>query len=762
MRAADRFPAVPNPSFLASAFEQAPAFIAITRGPELVVEYANAAYHRVGGQRQLVGLRVRDVLPELEGQGFFEILDQVYATGQPFHGEEMQVMLRRTADGPLEERFADFVYQPLFADDGSVDGLMAHGMDVTSRVHTRQALEAALREQQHILDYSLDIICSVDAKGRFVHVSAAAETVWGYTPAELEGKYFTDFVHPDDLARTAEIGVSVVAGGKVYAFENCYVRKDGEAVPMSWSAVWSVEDQRMMCVARDRSEALAQEQRLRTSEERLRLITEATTDVMWDWNLVSDQCWWSSGIVTALGYSEEEAARGDALWYGGIHPEDRDRVLDGIHAAIDAGETLWADEYRFLHADGTPITIHDRGRIIRDAHGKAVRMAGSMDDVTATRQAEAALVAAKERAEEMGRLKDAFLANMSHEIRTPLTAILGFTELLRDVVEEEGHPFVDMIEAGGRRLKDTLTSVLELSQLQTGGVEMKPTTVDVSRVVQETVDLLQAQASRKGVTLRVASEPVPIPAHLDRAALDRILTNLIGNAVKFTPAGGHVTVTAGQEEGRVRLSVSDTGIGIAPEFLPNLFEEFRQESLGFARTHEGNGLGLAITKRLVSLMGGTISVESRKRHGTTFTVLLPQGNHARPPAPATARQEASDASRRVLLVEDDESTRLFLTHALARLSVVEAASAEIAVAAAKDATEPFDVVLLDINLGNSRSGVDILPEIRAMPACQGARIVAMTAYALPGDEERFLAMGFDGYLPKPFPRAALDAAVAAR
>ena len=220
---------------------------------------------------------------------------------------------------------------------------------------------------------------------------------------------------------------------------------------------------------------------------------------------------------------------------------------------------------------------------------------------------------------------------MSHELRTPLTGILGFAEVLAEEVGPDQQPWVDAILRGGRRLQDTLRSVLDLAQLEGGAVQLDTGSVDVAAEAAEVCALLGPLAYEKGIALAFdpagASAGLPPTAVADRAALHRVLVNLVGNAVKFTETG-QVAIDvqpAHTLEGHdiVRVRVRDTGVGIDPAFVPHLFEEFKQASEGYGRTHEGNGLGLAITKRLVALMGGRIEVESELGAGTTFTVDLP-------------------------------------------------------------------------------------------------------------------------------------------
>ena len=243
---------------------------------------------------------------------------------------------------------------------------------------------------------------------------------------------------------------------------------------------------------------------------------------------------------------------------------------------------------------------------------------------------------ANERLREANRLKEDFLATTSHELRTPLTNILGALEVLRDTVNGEHTEFLNMIEQNGQRLKRTLNALLDLSMLRSGNeddVRLSPTALGpcVRRVASD----LQEDAAEKGLTLRVETPDAPVRADVNDQYLEQILRNLVENAIKYTH-DGHVAVAVGREGDRAYIEVEDTGIGIDEEFLPDLFEEFKQESRGRGRTYEGNGLGLAISARLAEQMNGHIRVETEKDEGSTFTVELPQASEE------TAGQEDDD------------------------------------------------------------------------------------------------------------------------
>ncbi|WP_456425915.1 HDOD domain-containing protein [Rhodocaloribacter sp.] len=485
-------------------------------------------------------------------------------------------------------------------------------------------------------------------------------------------------------------------------------------------------------------------------------------------------------------------------------PEEIARFHRDDLEVMDSGVEKVIPELEIVDAGGSRHILQVFKRPIADSDGRINHVLALGVDITERKHYEAALLEAKQRAEELSRLKSSFLACMSHEIRTPLSAITGVADLLLDEVSPAQQELVKLIQAGASRLLETLTSVLDLTQLEGGSLQMRPETFDLVEQVRTTVPLFREQALQKRLSLSLALPEEPIEVEQDRAAVNRVLMNLISNAVRFTKEGG-VVVGVEARGPAVTIRVTDTGIGISEVFLPHLFEEFRQESSGLARTHEGSGLGLSITKRLVELMGGEISVESERGKGSTFTVRLPrrvsdagpvEEPHAvrdttgappdeaamprvgadRPPGEASkTRDEAgtfpreADAAkgktngeerkpavsqagarkRRILVVEDDKSTRFVLKRMLEKQYEVATASS-VDEALEKAGATAFDALMLDINLGEQRTGEDLLHELRNWPEYKRVPAVACTAYGLPEDREQFLAKGFDEFISKPF------------
>ena len=364
--------------------------------------------------------------------------------------------------------------------------------------------------------------------------------------------------------------------------------------------------------------------------------------------------------------------------------------------------------------------------------------------------ANARLREANDRLHHADKLKDDFLANTSHELRTPLTAILGFASVLQEELSGDLRHFAELIQRGGERLLDTVNSMLDMARLQADMVDVQLTELDVAEVAREVVRGVEPLAREKGIFVRVMPESRVVKARMDRFCLERILVNITGNAVKFTDEGG-VTILVDATEDEVHLVIRDTGIGIEQQAIPELFGEFKQASTGYGRTHEGNGLGLAITQRMVHMLGGEITVESRQGGGTAFCITLPRYDEREHLQSDEGEDLATllDPSTRLLLIEDPSRPQVRLRHLVEpRCHLDVAVGAEEGLAAIR--RERYDGLLIDGHLAPLPAGQSILEAIRMLPGCDELPAIAVTGFKMPGDYERFVGLGYTGHIGKPY------------
>jgi PAS domain S-box-containing protein len=449
-------------------------------------------------------------------------------------------------------------------------------------------------------------------------------------------------------------------------------------------------------------------------------------------------------------------------------PDEIDR---DVQQAVE-NERAESDERRYKRKDGTPFAAHVTTAVVPDPLRRLLCV--TVKDLSDQREARAQIAIARDQAQAMNELRTIFLNNMSHELRTPLVSLTGFLDLLQDEQSAldpgDRNAMIRSLRRSAERLNHTLNAVLDLAQIEGGHVDLRPELVEANRAAREAMNLLAPFAREKGLRLTF-KECEHADVLIDRSALHRILLNLLSNAVKFTPAG-EIGMQVSADSHRVMIHIRDTGIGIEPEFVPHLFGAFRQASAGHGREHEGCGLGLTITKRLMDLTGGRLRVDSTPGKGTHVTVLL-----ARAYAPGTAALAGGDgapaylpadvaiptaavsvaplaAHARALVVEDNADTARLMERMLSDVFEVEVASDAMAALQLARASW-FDILLVDINLGPGMDGTTLLAKLRRMSAYAHVPAVAVTTYTNIGDRERFLAMGFDSYLPKPFTRKQL-------
>jgi signal transduction histidine kinase/CheY-like chemotaxis protein len=505
--------------------------------------------------------------------------------------------------------------------------------------------------------------------------------------------------------------------------------------------------------------------------DRLRLLLEqsqAQTHVGgWEFDLDSNTLYWTPETYRLHDLDPESGPPDVTRAIDFYTPASRPQITAAVHQAIAHG-TPYQLELELVTATGRPIWVWTTGRAVRES-GRTVRLLGAFQDITERRRAHADLERAKAAAEAANRAKSAFLATMSHEIRTPLHGILGYTELIRGTaLDHQQQAYTEAVLGSGRTLLQLLDDILDLSKLEAGKLGVSCTTMLLQPAVEEVLQLLRATATAKQIPLSLHDETgTAAYVQADAQRVRQVLLNLVGNAVKFTDHG-HVAVRlTTAASGHLLVAVEDSGIGIAADDLPQLFQDFSQVDAAPNRRFAGTGLGLAISRRLVEAMGGQVGVASEPGHGSTFWFTLPQA--AAPTAAATSSAIAPDPAtapwqpppgRRVLVAEDHPLNQRLLTAMLSRHGIVVAVAHDGAEAIAKAAATPFDLVLMDCRMPGT-DGFAATRAIRAQEASGSRRvpIVALTANAMAEDRAECLAAGMDDFVAKPFSRATLDASL---
>ncbi len=544
--------------------------------------------------------------------------------------------------------------------------------------------------------------------------------------------------------------------------------------------VWSFRD----VTERNRSDLISR---------RLAAIVDNSDDAIIGKDLNSIITSWNQGAQRIFGYTADEMI-GTSIMR--LIPRERQGEEDKILARLRRGDRFDHFETIRVTKDGRQLDVSLTISPIKDAYGKVIGASKIARDITDRKLAEAALreaqsVAeaanaekarlleseriARAEAERASHMKDEFLATLSHELRTPLNAVLGWATVLRSKkhLDLEFVQGLETIDRNARVQAQIIDDLLDMSRIISGKVRLDVQQIDLPAVVFEAVDTMRVSASAKGVRLQSVIDPLNSSVTGDPNRLQQVFWNLLSNAIKFTPKGGRVQVLLERVNSHVEVSVIDTGDGISPDFLPYIFDRFKQADASTTRRHGGLGLGLAIVKNLVELHGGSVRAKSGGLgKGATFIVSLPLTVFHPPPDPGTREHPKSRAGElpipvtislnnvRVLVVDDDPDARDLLT------MLLEAAGATVyAVGSANQGmeqllTKPIDVLVCDIGMPEM-DGYTLMRSIRALddPQKSAVAAVALTAYARLEDRMEAIHVGFQNHLPKPVEASELLAVV---
>ncbi|MCX8056176.1 MAG: PAS domain S-box protein [Ignavibacteria bacterium] len=456
------------------------------------------------------------------------------------------------------------------------------------------------------------------------------------------------------------------------------------------------------------------------------------------------------------GYTLEEIkGKTPSILKSGLHPEDFYRSLWNT---ILSGKS-WQGIIVNKKKDGTLYTEEMIISPIKNEKNIITSFVAVKKDVTERIKAEEELKLARLKAEESDRIKSNFLSMMSHEVRTPLNVILGFLDIIKSSINEEDFPekehIFSVIQRNSKRLITLINDIIDISRIESNEMKLEFGNYNAQMLLMKSIAEFELDARAKGLRIIEDYNLDNALIRVDEIRFQQIMANLLSNAIKFT-SRGEITVSAKVIENKLYISVKDTGIGIPKEFLPHLFQFFRQAEEGYNRNFEGAGLGLAITKKLVNMMNGEIYVESELNKGSTFTIVFPVVTGEE------EKQETEEASIKfepvviekeeptVLIVEDNKDNSYFVEVILDKLGLkyFSVSNAEQAFEILKN--KQIDLILMDISLSGSMSGEDILKVLKQSNKYQMIPVIAMTAHAMMRDKEYFLSVGFDDYIAKPF------------
>ncbi|NYS26580.1 PAS domain S-box protein [Rhodobacteraceae bacterium 2376] len=675
--------------------------------------FVNAQAERIVGRSrvELLGRNNWEVFPEAIGTIVQREYERALESGEPVRF--------RVFFPPLATMF-EIDAEP------TPEGLAVYFRDVTqeqAREERLRLLEAAVSRQGDILLITEATPIDDPDGPKIVYVNEAfvkrtgysREEAIGATPRILQGPK-TDRAELDRIRRALEKWRPVRAELINYTRSGEEFWLELDIVPLADETGWYTH---FVSVERDITERKRAEEESRLNQERFRLVTQATNDVIWDFDVVADRQWWNENLQKLFGHDPAQIEPGLDSWKNRLHPDDRDAAVASVDTLIAGSDDFWSGEYRFRHAEGHYLTVFDRSFVIRDAEGTAIRMLGSMIDVTSQREMENRL-RQSQKLEAVGQLT----GGVAHDFNNLLTVILGNAELLASELGDQAQlrALAEMTATAAERGAELTNRLLAFSRKQA----LDPRVLDVSGQVQSMEDLLR-RALPESIDIRIVRAAGLWQAEIDASQLEAALLNLALNARDAMPDGGHLTIEManaaldddyvttepGLAPGQyVKISVTDTGEGMAPEVLDHVFEPFfTTKEVG-----KGSGLGLSMVHGFVKQSRGHVRVYSEPGEGTCVKLYFPRsdGMDAQPESDSAGSQIVGGGES-ILVVEDDPMVREHLVASLIGLGYkVEAAETGPQALELLQDLPGLDLLFTDIVLPGGMSGRNLADEARAL------------------------------------------------
>lgn len=689
---------------------------------------------------------------------------QVIDSGKPLLIKEERVLRKDGSLGWFQTN--KIPYRHPGVDKPAILGV---AVDITER----KKAEEALRESEERLRLAM----TVTRQGWFdlnlpsgkIEVSPEYAKMLGFEPGEFKTnlKIWEKNIHPDDREKILKIFYEGIEKGEAKPLEYRRRTKTGDYIWVhSIGKIFEYDSGnkplRMIGTQTDITERKKAEEEIAMLAFALKSINECIniTDIK------NDIIFVNQAFLETYGYTEEEVIGKNISLVGSEkNPNNINKII--LDASLK-GE--WKGELINKRKDGSEFPIYLSATSILDNNDKFIALIGVSIDITERRKTEKAMLEAKEKAEEMNRLKSSFLANMSHELRTPLHGILGFSDIILEKDDlNDIKNIAGVIQKSGKRLLNTLNQILDLSSLEANAKKIECKFVDVLEIVKESIELFKMEVQKKELYLTYNSASSSVITYTDPKIIYDTINNLINNAITFTKKGG-ITVNISEEKinnkNSVVIDVTDTGVGIKKSDINFIFDEFRQASEGWGRSHGGSGLGLSICKRYMELLGGSISVTSEPGTGSDFKLVIPKfsmedyrkiktdSKKSRSDSLSEFPKDKKGLARKILYVEDEEDSIELVKFFLEGYYDVDTAmNTEEAVRKTRE--KKYSLILMDINLREGKSGLDALSEIRKNSYYRSIPVIAVTAYAMKGNEEEFLNKGCTDYVSKPFSKEVL-------
>ncbi|WP_374949379.1 ATP-binding protein [Mucilaginibacter sp.] len=609
-------PGLTNQSFH-NLMAQAPVAISMLRGPALVIESANSIILDVWGKTAaIIGKPLIEGLPELKGQSFVDLLNNVYQTGQPYYGYESKVLLIRNGIG--ERCYFNFVYQPITEPTGPISGVMVVATEVTGQVIARRQMEDAeerLRlatEATGLGTWDLDL-----QAGNIIHSPRLAEIFGRTGKTRLRHTELRDIVYPADLHIVIKAFDKALTSG-VYFYEARIIWPDGTLhwIRTTGKVIYDDNRQpvRMLGTLTDITEQRHILDALKKSEESFRLATNAAELGTFDMDLISRHSVWNARHRELFGVFDAALIDYNLIFETAVHPADKIIIDKAFNRACNKRLTNgdYDAHYRTVGVEDKKLRwIRAKGKVLFNDTNEPVRLIGAIVDITESKQNELR--------------KNDFIAMASHELKTPLTSIKAYVQLLLAKAKASGDSFfinaLEKSESQVNKMTNLIYGFLDLAKLESGKLKLSKSTFDVTILIDEVVSESRPISQGHEITF---DNLIPVNINADREKIGQVISNFINNAVKYSPKGTVVAVAVKDGQNEVRIEVRDKGIGIKPADQQFIFQRFYRVEDESTKGFSGFGIGLYLSAEIIELHNGTIGLESKEANGSTFYFTLPK------------------------------------------------------------------------------------------------------------------------------------------
>ena len=663
-----------------------------------------------------------------------------------------------------------YCFAPIRNDEDIIVGSVVTARDITERKFAEEALKASENDFKLLAETIPQIVWITRPDGWNIYFNQHWVEYTGLSLEESYGQGWNKSIHPDDQQRAWDAWQNAVINNGNYSLECQLRRKDGiyrwwliRGVPvfdlngniLKWFGTCTdIHDIKQAEIELIKAKEKSEESEFFLKEsQKVGLIGSYKTDFISGY-------WKSSETLDLIFGIDKNYDRSIAGWLNMIHPDETEILNDYLTNEVIGKKIPFDKEYRIIRInDNQTRWVQGYGATTFDSSGNIVQMIGTIQDITERKIIESELKKAKEKAEENDRLKSAFLANMSHEIRTPMNGILGFSDLLKEprLTGKEKHEYIRIIEGSGKRMLNIIDEIVDISKIESGQMKVDIRESNINEQIEYIYTFFKPEVEQKGMQLsyKYALSSKESVIETDREKVFAIITNLVKNAIKYSDKGtiefGYI-LNAASEPNELKFFVSDQGIGIPKDRQEAIFERFVQADIGDKRAYQGAGLGLAITKKYVEMLGGKIWVESEEEKGSTFYFTLPYNTEPKEQVAVKNVSAACDSDNlnkklKILIAEDDESSGMLIAIIVKSLSnsLIEVRTGLEAVEACRNNAD-IDLILMDIQMPEM-NGYEATRQIRRFN--KKVIIIAQTAFGLSGDREKAIEAGCNDYIAKP-------------